>query len=128
MRTEVRHPLGGWFLAVLWVALLAACSYNDGAFRQVSGLFFDARAVKNIVDGKTTEKELVVWLGPPVSTTAAADGGVVLHYHSIRSRTAVERRLWWRTEHSQTIEEELVVEVASDIVVAHNYQSHITEQ
>lgn len=103
MRTKHCHPPGGLLLVALMAALLHSCSYNDGAFRQISGNFFDAREIHKIVDSKTTEKEALAWLGPPVSTKPSATGGTTLHYFSVRRRIAVERRLWWRRQHSQTI-------------------------
>lgn len=74
------------------------------------------------------EADVLKWLGIPASSTTSGSGGRTLRYFSVRSRTSVERRLWWKKEHSQTIEEEFVVEIASGLVVAHNYRTHITGQ
>jgi hypothetical protein len=52
----------------LLLVITMACSYHDGPFRQIAGKPLDQSKVAQIVDGTTSEKQVIEWFGEPVDT------------------------------------------------------------
>lgn len=117
------------FIAVIALVLLATgcASFHDGPFEVVDGRFFDYRHVSRIQDHRTSESELLEWLGPPLELTTAADGTKVYRYFVVRERKNIESRGFGRRVHVQTVENELVARISGGLVVAHDYKSRSHE-
>lgn len=111
----------------LCLPYIVSCSFYDGAFHQIDGRFFDYRNIDEIVDGETTEQEIIQWFGPPVSISDTDAGSKVLRYYSVRSRRSVAKRFFFTKVYIQNVEQELVVKISSGVVVSHNYTRLVTE-
>ena len=106
---------------LVYLLCLGCVSFSDGGFRQVEGRFFDDRLVEKIVDGETSEGTVLEWFGEPESRTASEGGAGVLRYYSVRTRRSVERRVFRRRIHEQTVIQELTVNTSSGLVISHHY-------
>ncbi len=117
------------FIALHCLALSSGCvTFSDGAFQQIEGRFFDARQVEEVVDGRTSEEEILEWFGLPNVKSSPNGGSKVFEYYSVRARTSIERRLLLRKYHRQTVTESMTIRIVDGRVASHKYHSQVSEE
>jgi hypothetical protein len=112
---------------ILGLLVLSACAYSDGPFEQVEGRFFDDRLLPKIQDGVSTEGEITALFGAPGKETASESGARQLEYHSVRRRESVSTRFFVRRVHTQTLTQDLGVEIVGGRVTRHSYSARTDE-
>ena len=106
---------------------MMACSYRDGPFRQIAGRLFDHQKVTQIVDGATSEKQVIEWFGEPLDIRQQEGQRCEFVYYSRRRRENTATFLFIKRRSSQVWEEQLTVTLQQSIVTKHEYSSHSRE-
>jgi hypothetical protein len=107
----------------LLLVITMACSYRDGPFRQIAGKPFEQSKVAQIVDGTTSEKQLIEWFGEPVDTRQLDGQTREFVYYSRRRRENTATFLFIKRRSSQVWEQHLTVTLRQSIVTKHEYSS-----
>lgn len=107
----------------LMCVVVFACSHRDGPFKQTEGRHFDHTNVASIVDGRTTEQEVIQWFGQPLKVRQLDGKTRQIDYLSIRQRESIEGFLFWKQKHVQTWDQRLTLVVTDNVVQKHDYVS-----
>jgi len=110
--------------AAAW--LLGACGHFDYPFVQIEGRHFSIDALDSIVDGVTSEEEVLSAFGVPFEQQDSPSSRT-LRYYSVRRRENVEKGLLTTRRYFQTVTQELRFIVVSGVVVQHRYETNTKE-
>lgn len=107
------------YILILLSFILLSCAASE----VVTGNPIDESYVAKIVDGKTTETQIISWFGPPTTTSSIGDNVLYVYKHCKTSGTGFYTGYFGQTKSVEKCNQlTITFDKNTGTVKAHNYQ------